>query len=79
MTIFGISVLLLPFVRTFDSVVVVFVVFGLMDGGVMGQFSLLLLSCVGQSKVNQAWGYSMFSTGFGAGIGPPLAGKAYIS
>lgn len=40
----------------------------------MGQFSLLILGCVGQRKVNQGWGYAMFSIGFGVGTGPPLAG-----
>lgn len=52
----------------------IFVVFGLMDGGVLGQQSLLVLVCVGKDKVNQAWGYLMLCTGFGLGIGPPLAG-----
>ncbi|PFX14175.1 monocarboxylate transporter 10-like [Stylophora pistillata] len=72
--IYGICVLLLPFVETFNSLVVIFVVFGLMDGGAFGQFSLLVLNCVGQRKVNQGWGYAMFSVGFGMGLGPPLAG-----
>lgn len=72
--IYGICVLLLPFVKTFNSLVVIHVVFGLMDGGAMGQFSLLILGCVGQRKVNQGWGYAMFSIGFGVGTGPPLAG-----
>ena len=34
--------LLLPFVKTFNSLVIIFVVFGLMDGGALGQFSLLV-------------------------------------
>ncbi|XP_058968691.2 monocarboxylate transporter 10-like [Pocillopora verrucosa] len=72
--IYGICVLLLPFVKTFNSLVIIFVVFGLMDGGALGQFSLLVLGCVGQRKVNQGWGYAMFSVGFGVGTGPPLAG-----
>ena len=55
----------------------IFVVFGLMDGGVLGQQSLLVLLCVGKDKVNQAWGYLMFSTGLGLGIGPPLAGETH--
>ena len=71
--------LLLPFVKTFNSLVIIFVVFGLIDGGVVGQFSLLVLGCVGQRKVNQGWGYAMFSVGFGVGTGPPLAGKNYFT
>lgn len=71
--------LLLPFVKTFNSLVIIFVVFGLMDGGALGQFSLLVLGCVGQRKVNQGWGYAMFSVGFGVGTGPPLAGKNHFT
>ena len=71
--------LLLPFVKTFNSLVIIFVVFGLMDGGALGQFSLLVLGCVGQRKVNQGWGYAMFSVGFGVGTGPPLAGKNHLT
>lgn len=74
--VIGISVSCIPFARTLSSVVVIFVVFGLMDGGVLGQQSLLVLLCVGKDKVNQAWGYLMLFTGFGLGIGPPLAGKS---
>lgn len=72
--VIGISVSCIPFARTLSSVVAIFVVFGLMDGGVLGQQSLLVLVCVGKDKVNQAWGYLMLCTGFGLGIGPPLAG-----
>ena len=79
MVIYGICVLLLPFVKTFNSLVIIFVVFGLMDGGAVGQFSLLVLGCVGQRKVNQGWGYAMFSVGFGVGTGPPLAGKNHFT
>ena len=50
-----------------------------MDGGAVGQFSLLVLGCVGQRKVNQGWGYAMFSIGFGVGTGPPLAGKNHLT
>ena len=71
--------LLLPFVKTFNSLVVIFVVFGLMDGGALGQFSLLVLGYVGQRKANQGWGYVMFSVGFGVDTGPPLAGKNHLT
>ena len=75
LTIIGVNILCLPWARTIKSVVAIFIVYGLMDGGTMGQQSLLLLNCVGKDQVNQAWGYLMLFTGFGVGIGPPLAGK----
>ena len=75
----GLSILCLPFARTFSSLVAIFVVYGLMDGGSAGQMSLLLLKCVEKDEVNQAWGYLMFLIGFGIGFGPPLAGKSYRS
>ena len=75
----GLNILCLPLARTFGSLVAVFVVYGLMDGGCAGQLSLLLLKCVEKDEVNQAWGYLMFLIGFGVGFGPPLAGKGYRS
>ena len=75
MTIIGLCVLCLPLARSFGSVVAVIAVFGLMDGAMNGQFSLLILKCVGKHKLNQAWGHIMFFLGFSIGLGPPLAGK----
>jgi len=57
--------------------VAIFVVYGLMDGCINGQFSLLILKCVGKSKLNQAWGHVLFFLGLSIGIGPPLAGEYY--
>jgi len=75
MTIIGLCVLCLPLARSFGSVVALFAVFGLMDGAMNGQFSLLILKCVGKHKLNQAWGHVMFFLGLSVCIGPPLAGK----
>ena len=75
MTIIGLCVLCLPLARSFGSVAAVFAVFGLMDGAMNGQFSLLILKCVGRHKLNQAWGHVMFFLGLSIGIGPPLAGE----
>ncbi|XP_078371646.1 monocarboxylate transporter 10-like isoform X1 [Oculina patagonica] len=74
MTINGLCVVCLPFARSFGSVVAVIVVFGLMDGAMMGQFSLLVLKCVSKDKLNQAWGYIMLFIGLSICIGPPMAG-----
>ena len=71
----GIAIACIPLARDFVSLVAIFIVYGLMDGGFQGQLSLLLLMCVGKKTLNQAWGYLMFLTGFGVGLGPPLAGK----
>ena len=71
----GISIACIPFARDFGSLASIFIVYGLMDGGFQGQLSLLLLMCVGKNTLTQAWGYLMFLTGFGVGLGPPLAGK----
>lgn len=50
MTISGLVIVCLPLARSFGSLVTLFVLYGLM----MGQFSLLVLECVGTHKVNQA-------------------------
>lgn len=77
MTFSGLCMLCLPLARSFSSVVVIFMMFGLMEGSGAhtGQASLLVLECVGKHKVNQAWGYIRLFTGLSVVIGPPLAGK----
>lgn len=77
LSIVALCVLCLPLARSFGSVVAIFVVYGLMDGCINGQFSLLILKCVGKSKLNQAWGHVLFFLGLSIGIGPPLAGEYY--
>ena len=75
MTISGLCVLCLPLARSFTSVLAIFIVFGLMEGAMLGQLSLLLLECCGKHKVNQAWGYMILFTGVSFGIGSPMAGE----
>lgn len=74
MTISGLCVICLPLAKSFPSIAAIFIVFGLMEGAQMGQLTLLVLECVGNDKVNQAWGYLMPFLGLSIGIGPPLAG-----
>lgn len=74
MTICGLSVVCLPLARSFGSVVALFVVNGLFEGSMNGQWSLLLYECVGRNKVDQAMGYFSVCTGVGFAIGPSLAG-----
>ena len=40
-----------------------------------GQFSLLVVKCVGKDNLNQAWGQISFFLGLSICIGPPLAGE----
>ena len=50
-------------------------VFGLMEGAMLGQLTLLVLECVGRPKINQAWGVMQCFIGMSVSIGPPLAGE----
>ena len=75
MTISGLVVLCLPLARSFGSLVTIFVLFGLTSGAMMGQFSLLVLECVGTHKVNQALGCLMAAMDVSVGTGPPIAGE----
>ena len=50
-------------------------VFGLMEGAMLGQLTLLVLECVGRHKINQAWGVMQCFIGMSVSIGPPLAGE----
>lgn len=75
MTISGLVIVCLPLARSFGSLVTLFVLYGLMNGAMMGQFSLLVLECVGTHKVNQAWGCLMVVMGVSVGTGPPMASE----
>ena len=74
-TIYGLCVLCLPLARSFTCLLAIFIALGLMDGALLGQWSLLVFECCGKHKVNQAWGYIIFFTGVSFGIGSPMAGE----
>lgn len=77
-TVSGLSLLLCPFARSYKSLVAFFVIYGLMDGGIIGLFPILVLDCVGQDKVNQAFGFFTLVTAAGISVGLPLAGESLI-
>ncbi|CAH3149620.1 unnamed protein product [Porites lobata] len=74
-TCLGICLLLLPVATSYRAVVVLAVMFGLMDGGRYGLMPLIVLTCVGQKRTNQAWGYVAFSVGLSSAVGPVFIGK----
>lgn len=74
MTISGLCIMCLPLARSFGSLAVIMLVFGLMEGAMLGQLTLLVLECVGRHKINQAWGVMQCFIGMSVSIGPPLAG-----
>ena len=50
--------------------------YGLMDGGGgYGLIPLIVLECVGQKRIDQAWGYVSFFVGLAAAIGPIIIGE----
>ena len=65
----------LPLARSFGSLAAIMLVFGLMEGAMVGQLTLLVLECVGRHKINQAWGVMQCFIGMSVSIGPPLAGE----
>ena len=73
-TCFGVSLLLLPFVRSFTAVIALSVLYGLMDGGRYGLMPLIVVECVGQ-RTDQAWGYLSFSVGLASCVGPMFIGR----
>ena len=74
-TCFGVSLLFLPFVRSFTAVIALSVLYGLMDGGRYALMPLIVVECVGQKRTDQAWGYLSFSVGLAAFVGPMLIGR----
>ena len=78
-TCLGICLLLLPVATSYRAVVVLAIMFGLMDGGRYGLMPLIVLTCVGQKRTNQAWGYVAFSVGLSSAVGPVFIGKPLYS
>ena len=74
-TCFGVSLLLLPLVRSFTAVIALSVLYGLMDGGRYGLMPLIVVECVGQERTDQAWGYLSFSVGLASCVGPMFIGR----
>ena len=74
-TCFGISLLLLPLVRSFTAVIALSVLYGLMDGGRYGLMPLIVVKCVGQKRTDQAWGYLSFSVGLASCVGRMFIGR----
>ena len=52
--------------------------FGLMDGGRYGLMPLIVLTCVGQKRIDQAWGYLTLFVGLSSVIGPVFIGKLFF-
>ena len=74
----GLCVLCLPIARSFSSIVAIFIVFGLMEGSMNGQWSLLILETSGKQKLNQAWAYATLLTAVSSCLGSPMAGETNI-
>ena len=75
-TCLGICLLLLPLVKSYQAVVALSVLYGLMDGGRYGLMPLIVLDCVGQKKTDKAWGYVAFCVGLTVAIGPTVIGES---
>ncbi|CAH3167446.1 unnamed protein product [Porites evermanni] len=73
-TCLGVCLFLLPVATSYKAVVVLSVMFGLMDGGRYGLMPLIVLTCVGQKKIDQAWGYLTLFIGLSSVIGPVFIG-----
>ena len=66
-TCLGISLLLLPLVKSYQAVVTLSVLYGLMDGGRYGLMPLIVLECVGQKKNRRNLGVRCFLCWFDRG------------
>ena len=77
-TCLGVCLFLLPVATSYKAVVVLSVMFGLMDGGRYGLMPLIVLTCVGQKRIDQAWGYLTLFIGLSSVIGPVFMGKLYF-
>ena len=76
MAVYGIGLVVLPFVKSLAAVVACYIVFGLVDGGRYGLMSLLVLECVGPHQTDRAWGIMGFCLGVTSTVGPTLLGKS---
>ena len=70
----GINFMFIPAAKSYEHLVGIFVVYGVFDGGSMVLFTLILLECVGQQRMNRAWGIFGAVQQIAAATGTPLAG-----
>lgn len=71
----GVSTLLCPLAKTFPSLLLYFVTFGLFDGAQSAVANVLLLTSVREEQRARAFGMWLFCMSLSIASGPPLAGK----
>ena len=72
--VLAINATLFPLARTYSSLVVYVVVFGLFDGCLAVMFGMGTLHIVGEKLVGRAFGNLCFAAAIGNLLGPPVAG-----
>ena len=72
--VLAINATLFPLARTYSSLVVYVVVFGLFDGCLAVMFGMGTLYIVGEKLVGRAFGNLCFAAAIGNLLGPPVAG-----
>ncbi|XP_013989845.1 monocarboxylate transporter 5 isoform X3 [Salmo salar] len=73
----GVVNLFAPLANTYIKLMVYAVFFAIFCGGYMALLLPVLVDLVGQEKLNNSMGFSMFFVGLGCLTGPPLAGFLY--
>ncbi|KAJ8017205.1 hypothetical protein DPEC_G00015390 [Dallia pectoralis] len=73
----GVVNLFAPLADTYALLMVYAVFFAIFCGGYMALLLPVLVDLVGQEKLNNSMGFSMFFVGLGCLTGPPLAGFLY--
>uniref|UniRef100_A0A4W5PUR6 Solute carrier family 16 member 4 n=1 Tax=Hucho hucho TaxID=62062 RepID=A0A4W5PUR6_9TELE len=73
----GVVNLFAPLANTYILLMVYAVFFAIFCGGYMALLLPVLVDLVGQEKLNNSMGFSMFFVGLGCLTGPPLAGFLY--
>lgn len=72
--ILGISTLLCPLAKSFPSLLIYFIAFGLFDGGQSTVANVLVLTAVREEQKARAFGMWLFCLSVIMACGPPLAG-----
>ena len=75
----GINIMLYPILTSYVELMSLCVSYGLFFGVQLGLLAVITVELFGLERLTSAYGYLMFGNGFGAMMGPPIAGtKLYF-
>ena len=75
----ALSSFLYPFLKSYLSLVITVIIFGLPDGGFVASLSMVTTEIVGPEKMVEGFGFMLFCQSYSNVMGPPLSGTLSLN